>query len=151
MRAPAAVLIVGDGPERGRLERLAARLGVDRVRFLGFLPHAVVAGHMCHADVLALPSVYEELGSVLVEALQAGLPIVASRVGGIPAVVEHGRNGLLVRPGDAHALAAALDAVLLDPALARTMGQASRTASDAYRWDALAQRVLGVYRQVAEP
>src|SRR5215203_5896065 len=81
----ARVLLVGDGPEREALEREAERIGVgDRVRFLGFFAHDRLPAAMAHADLLVLPSVYEELGTVLLEAMSAGLPIVASRTGGIP-------------------------------------------------------------------
>jgi glycogen synthase len=93
-----------------------------------------------------LPSVYEELGSVLLEAMAAGLPVVASAVGGIPDAL--GDAGRLVRPGDPAALAAAVDEVLDDPDLAAELGQTARWRAAAYSWEVLAGRVLDVYRQV---
>jgi glycogen(starch) synthase len=151
LRSAAPVVVVGDGPQRQELQRRAARHGLgERVRFVGFVPHERVPGWLCHADVLVLPSVYEELGSVLVEAMQAGLPVVASRVGGIPDAVTDGVTGRLVPPGDPMALAAAVDQVLGDPVLAGRLGRAARERAAAYHWDALAERVLGVYRAVAE-
>jgi glycogen synthase len=148
LRSPAAVVLVGDGPQRAALERQAGRLGPDRVRFQGFVPHAEVPAWLAAADVLALPSVYEELGSVLLEAMAAGLPVVASAVGGIPDAL--GDAGRLVPPRDPAALAAAVDELLDDPALAARLGDAARRRATAFSWDTLAGRVREVYRAVVE-
>ena len=143
----ATVDLVGDGPQRAELEALADRLGVrDRVRFHGFVHHDDVPGVLAGADVVVLPSVYEELGSVLLEALQARAPIVASDVGGIPFAV--GDAGLLVPPGDAGALAGALDRVLSEPGLARALSAAAAARAPQYDWAVLGERVLGVYDAV---
>ena len=147
LRRRAAVVLVGDGPLRPALERQAGRLGPGRVRFQGFVAHAEVPAWLAAADVLVLPSVYEELGSVLLEAMAAGLPVVASAVGGIPDAL--GPAGRLVSPGDPAALAAAVDQVLEDPALAAELAAAARRRAAAFSWDVLAGQVLGVYRQVA--
>ena len=149
LSAPAEVLLVGDGPERSALERLVDdfRLG-HRVRFHGFMPHHRVAAALAHADVLVLPSRYEELGSILVEALQAGVPVVASRTGGIPEVVRDLETGLLVAPEDAGALASAIDRLLGDDALRRSMAVASRRYAAEYDWEHLSAAVLRVYEQV---
>lgn len=143
----ARLLVVGDGPLRPELEQRAEPLG-DRVRFTGFLPHDRIPAVLQHADVLMLPSVYEELGSVLVEAMAAGLPIVASRVGGIPDLVRDDENGLLAPPGDAAAFAAAVTRVLSEPDTATRLGEAARDTARDYTWPALAFRVAEVYRQV---
>jgi glycogen synthase len=148
LRTRAAVALVGDGPQRAALERQASHLGPDRVHFQGFVPHAEVPAWLAAADVLVLPSIYEELGSVLLEAMAAGLPVVASAVGGIPDAL--GDAGRLVPPGDPAALAAAVDGVLDDPALAAEMGGAARLRATAFSWDMLAGRVLEVYREVVE-
>ena len=75
------------------LEKEAKRIGVDdRLRFEGFVAHKQLPALLAHADLLVLPSLYEELGTVLLEAMQAGLPIVASETGGIPEVIEDGVN-----------------------------------------------------------
>jgi hypothetical protein len=96
--AGAHLVLVGDGPERPALEAEAARLGLaDRVRFVGFLPHHRVPAALSNADVLVVPSVYEELGRVVLEAMQVGLPVVATATGGIPEVIHDGLNGFLVR------------------------------------------------------
>ncbi len=84
----ATLLLVGDGPERSRLERLASSLGIaHRCRFVGAVDHHEVPLFLEQADVLVLPSWYEELGRVLVEAMAASVPVVASRTGGIPSIV----------------------------------------------------------------
>jgi glycogen synthase len=98
--------------------------------------------------VLVLPSVYEELGTVLLEAMWAGLPIVASRTGGIPDVIEDGVNGLLVPPGEPEALASVIDRVLADRALAYRLSEGAQKRGKDYDWEVLAGRVLQVYRGV---
>jgi glycogen synthase len=101
-----------------------------------------------HADLLVLPSLYEELGTVLLEAMQAALPIVASRTGGIPDVIEDGVNGLLVPPGDPEALARAIDRLLADRALAYRLSEGAQERAKDYDWEVLAGRVLQVYRGI---
>jgi glycosyltransferase involved in cell wall biosynthesis len=109
----ARFVIVGDGPLRGSLMQQAEDQGLtDRVIFTGYrndIPRLMEA-----FDVYAQPSLWEGLPLVLIEALRAGKPIVATRVGGNPEVVEHARNGLLVEPGDSDALADALVRVATD-------------------------------------
>ncbi len=149
LRTPGvSVTLVGDGPDRAALERQAAGLGVaDRVRFLGFRAHDEVPAVLAATDVLVLPSVYEELGSVLLEGLQAGVPIVASDTGGIPDAL--GDAGVLVPPRDPDALADALDALLADPARRLRLSALARERAAGYDWNVLGERVLGVYRAAA--
>jgi glycogen(starch) synthase len=145
----AQVLLVGDGPKRKALERRARRIGVgDRVRFEGFVAHERLPAAMAHADLLVLPSVYEELGTVLLEAMQAGLPIVASKTGGIPDVIEDGVNGMLVPPGEPEALARAIDRLLADRDLGRRLSEEAQGRAKDYDWEVLAERVLRVYQGV---
>jgi glycosyltransferase involved in cell wall biosynthesis len=146
------VLLVGDGSERPRVEARARELGIaDRVHVTGFLPHDQVPAALAHADVAVLPSVFEELGTAMLEALHLGLPFVASRVGGIPEVVRDGESALLVEPGDPAALAGALGRVLADPALAARLGAAGRARAADFLWPVLSDRVLDVYRAVTPP
>jgi glycogen synthase len=145
----AQVLLVGDGPERKALEREAKRIGVgDRLLFEGFLAHERLPAVLAHADLLVLPSIYEELGTVLLEAMQAGLPVVASKTGGIPDVIEDGVNGLLVPPGEPGALARAIDRLLAERDLARQLSKGAQERAKDYDWEVLAERVLAVYRGV---
>jgi glycogen synthase len=145
----AQVLLVGDGPERPALEREAERIGLgDRLHFLGFVAHDRLPAVLAHADLLVLPSLYEELGTVLLEAMQAGLPIVASKTGGIPDVIEDGVNGMLVPPGEPELLARAIDRLLADRGLAYRLGEGAQERGKDYDWEVLAERVLAVYRGV---
>ncbi len=148
--------IVGDGPERPRLEALAQRLGVaSRVAFRGKIPPDELQASYARAAVCVLPSVLdargdtEGLGVVLLEAMNHGTPVIASRVGGIPDIVEDGVSGLLVPPGDAATLAAAVRRLRDDPALARRMGEAGRRRlREQFRWQAIVQRWLDLYAAV---
>jgi len=97
--AGAQLLVVGDGPDRPALRRRAQRFG-SRVHFAGFVPHLQVPAVLRHVDMLVLPSLYEDLSSVLIEAMAVGLPVVATRVGGTADLVHDGVNGLLVAPRD---------------------------------------------------
>jgi glycosyltransferase involved in cell wall biosynthesis len=127
LRRPAIALVVGDGSERAALERMSRDLGLgDRCRFLGWQQdvHAVYAA----ADVVALTSTNEGSPVSLIEAMAAGRPVVSTAVGGVPDVVSHGQTGLLAPPGDAVALAAAIDELLDDPERQRTLGNAAQLA-----------------------
>ncbi|MFJ4002369.1 glycogen synthase [Streptomyces sp. NPDC090023] len=130
-------------------ELSAVRAGVFWIPQM--LPRAEVVQLLTHAAVFVCPSVYEPLGIVNLEAMACGTPVVASRVGGIPEVVDHGRTGLLV---DADAdfegnLARALDTVLADPVAARRMGEAGRArAVGEFGWDAVARRTAGLYEEI---
>jgi glycosyltransferase involved in cell wall biosynthesis len=119
-------LIVGDGPLRGDLESEAEQLGLSgHVAFTGLQNDVTPYLDMAHA--LVLPTLYREgLSVALIEGASAGLPLVGSRLGGIPEVIEHRENGFLVRPGDAGNLAAAIGQLIANPDLQGRMGRASR-------------------------
>ncbi len=139
------LVIIGDGPLRRRLQTLAASLGLrDRVDFLGALPHAAVLSWTRKAAMLVLPGVRtgtgreEGLGMVLLEAAATGLPIIGSRVGGIPECILDGQTGFLVPERDEHALAQRMTELLDDPPRRRQMGIAGR---------ALVERQFDIHRQ----
>lgn len=109
--------VVGDGPNRAEYTSLAAQLGLDRqVAFHGFQPKAIVASFMQQAGLLILPSLWENSPCVIVEAMASGLPVIASRIGGIPELVSE-ETGMLVPPKDPASLAAAIASVLDAPDL----------------------------------
>ncbi|WP_210569552.1 glycogen synthase [Streptomyces sp. GESEQ-4] len=115
------------------------------------LPRADVIQLLTHAAVFVCPSVYEPLGIVNLEAMACGTPVVASRVGGIPEVVEDGKTGLLVSVDDdfESGLAQALDSVLGDLEAAGRMGEAGRErAVGEFGWDAVARRTVQLYREI---
>jgi glycogen(starch) synthase len=151
MRTTASLVLVGDGPDRALVRRVvAASAGRDRITEVGFVDHTRVPAVLASLDVLALPSAYEEMGSVLTEAMASGLPVVASDVGGIPEVVRDGETGLLVPPGDVDALARALDRLVADPALRSRLAEGARDRSQAYSWPHLAGRVADLYARVLD-
>ena len=118
-------VLVGDGRDRGQVEQLAAAQGVaDRLRVVGWSdePRAYLAGF----DVFVLPSRYEGLPLVVLEAMLAGLPVVASDVGSVAEAVVDGETGLLVRPDDPAAFAQAVGRLLADVDLRRRLGEAGR-------------------------
>ena len=131
--AATCLVVIGDGELRRPLRTLAGSLGLgERVRFLGALPHAEVMAWMRQAAMLVLPSVrtatgrVEGLGMVLLEAAATGVPVVGSRVGGIPEGVLDGETGFLVPPRDAAALCERMRDLLGDPALRGRLGAQAR-------------------------
>lgn len=118
------MLVVGDGPERASIEALAAerRIGLDRLRLLGF--RADVPDLLGAADFFVLPSRMEGLPLAALEAMAQRLPVVTTRVGGIPEVVFDGEHGFLVPPEDPDALAAAMSKLARDPHLRARLGEA---------------------------
>ena len=129
----AVLRVVGTGPDLARLERLSRELGLDeRVEFLGHVDFARLAGEYRRADVFCLPSRQEGFGIVFLEAMAAGLPVVAARAAAVPEVVIDGESGILVDPDRPDELAAALDRVLSDPGERRRFGEAGRKRVTAY-------------------
>jgi glycosyltransferase involved in cell wall biosynthesis len=124
----ARLTIVGDGPELPRLRALADRLGVrERVEFAGAVGQDEIRDFYARADVFALPSFAEGLPVVLMEALATGLPVVTSRITGIPELVDEGVSGLLAAPGDVSGLTDALARMIETPPERRgEMGRAGR-------------------------
>jgi glycosyltransferase involved in cell wall biosynthesis len=150
---PIRLEVVGDGPEREALERRARALGIqERVRFHGYVSRGALEDHLRGCDALALPAVtdakgdVEGLGVVLLEAMSFGKPVVASLSGGITDIVRPGENGVLVPPGDAAALAAALEGFARDPRAVRRLGAAARRdVRERFSWESILDRLEGVY------
>jgi glycosyltransferase involved in cell wall biosynthesis len=147
---PFEVLIAGDAGLRATLEERVKTLGLgDRVRFLGRLPHSEIAPLLADLDIFAMPSRREEWGVAAAEASATGLPVVASRVGGIPEIVVDGETGILVPPEDPAALASALATLFADVELRSRYGEAGRRKIEAeYRWESCVDRMESVYAGV---
>jgi glycosyltransferase involved in cell wall biosynthesis len=151
----AVLHVVGDGPDRGALEERAARLGLDgRVVFHGFVSHEEKRRRFASCDAFVLPAVVdakgdtEGLGVVLLEAMTYGKPVIASAAGGIVDIVRDGRNGWLVPPGDAAALADAIAACMDDPERARRFGAQGRAdVAERFSWSAISAKLEEVYRE----
>lgn len=142
---PVRFRIVGEGPEGRRLQENALRSGVaDRVRFLGHLPFELLAREFRSADLFCLPSLQEGFGIVFVEAMAAGLPIVAWRAGSTPEVVRDTENGLLVPPENGNALASAIERLLANRTLHQNMAEVNRRASDQYSLTGAASRFMQI-------
>ncbi|MGX6449147.1 glycosyltransferase family 4 protein, partial [Patulibacter sp. S7RM1-6] len=145
--------VIGVGPERPALERLAAELGVaDRVELLGQLPHPEALEAARAADVFVMPSVDEAFGVAYVEAMAAAMPAVAAL--GEPGpreIAEVGEGIVLVPPGDVSALATALDRLLRDPAHRRALGRAARrTVEEGFTWARCGRQTVRAYRAALE-
>jgi len=144
---------IGDGPRRAPAEQLAASLGLaDRCRFVGTRDD--VAERLARASVLILPTDREGLPLCVLEGMRAGLPVIASAVGGIPEAVVPGRTGLLVPPGDASALAQAIASLQGDPDARTRLGAEARRRYEAcFSFAQQRTATLDVYRSLlpAEP
>jgi teichuronic acid biosynthesis glycosyltransferase TuaC len=147
---PAMTLeIIGDGPERSRLQALARQLQVEkRVRFMGRQPRRRVADAMRQCTVFALPSRYEGLGCVYLEAMSVGKPVVGCRGQGIAEVIRHGANGFLVGPDNEKELTLALAMLLRDAELRRKLGVAAReTILDRCTLEQQAESLARIYQE----
>ena len=135
------LVVAGEGTERSALDGLDPAVR-SRVLELGTVPHADLPGCYAAADVFVSPATGgESFGIVLVEAMAAGVPVVASDIPGYREVVRAGVDGLLVPAGDDAAVAGAVDAVLSDPDLARRLSEAGRSRSTEFRWERVAELV----------
>ncbi len=143
---PLVVLLLGDGPERPRLEVLARELelGPDRLRFLGF--RRDVPDLLSASDFFVLPSLTEGLPLSVLEAMAQGLPIIATPVGGIPELVTHEEHGLLVPVKEPEALADAVVRVAADAPLRQRQGRAGRERAEAlFSFSAMTRRYEDLY------
>lgn len=146
---PARLLVVGGGPQESGLRAAAARLGIGgQVAFAGSLEHDRVLDCYAAADLFAFASPTETQGLVVVEAMAAGLPVVAVAAGGVAEVVADGRTGLLADP-DPRALAAAIRRMLDDPGLRSRCAEAGREAAQEYAIGEIVARLVDLYRQAA--
>jgi glycosyltransferase involved in cell wall biosynthesis len=146
----ATLCMVGDGPERERVEQLAHRLGIIRdCLFPGY--QESIGPFFGAFDVFVLPSANEGTPVTAIEALASGCPVVATRVGGVPDVVRDGKDGFLVEPGDVMGLAERLVRLAADPGLRDRLGEAGRErVVPRYRVERLIGDVDGLYRRLLE-
>ena len=149
------LLVVGgpsgtDGTEElDHLRKLAAELGVaGRVDFIAPRPHGRLADFYRSADLLVMPSRSESFGLAAVEAQACGLPVVASRVGGLPYTVAESESGLLVDGQDPRSFAAATSAVLDHPDFQRRLSEGASRFASRFSWQASTDRLLSLYREI---
>jgi len=145
------LVIAGDGPERERLEKLAADVGLaGRVELPGRAcrPRTVELFQGC--ELFVLPSRHEPFGIVNVEAMASAKAVIATSVGGVPEIVHNGENGLLVPPDDLAALAEAITMLLDDDTLRHRLGETGREAARSFSWSTITGQYLGVYESAAQ-
>lgn len=147
----ARLQIVGDGPLRGRLEHQAARtlgsaVADGRLRFLG--ERAEIPEILGDSDIVILPGAREGFGLAALEAMAAGLPVIAPAGGALPELIEDHVSGLLVPPGDPASLAAAIDGLVRDPAQRRAMGKRARQSAARFTLDRMVATTAHLYREI---
>lgn len=143
-------LIAGAGPEEFNLRRLARDLGIaDKVTFVPNLTDLTES--LSAMDIFCLPSLQQGLGTIMLEPMALGKPVIASNVGGVYSVIEDNRSGLLVPPSDSQALAARILELLDDPNRARAIGQAGRSqVLENFRVDEMIRLTADLYREGLE-
>jgi phosphatidylinositol alpha-mannosyltransferase len=145
----ARLLVVGAGPKLREYRRYVGLRGIRDVEFLGRVTDEEKARYFASADVFCAPATGQEsFGIVLLEAMAAGVPIVASDIHGYKQVVQRGVQGLLVEPRKPRALAAALYTLALDPELRDRMGEAGRARAPEFSWERVTEQVIDFYREV---
>jgi rhamnosyl/mannosyltransferase len=154
IRGAAQLVIIGSGPLEQALKAKAAQLGLsETVSFKGYLDDEAIRRHLADCDIFLLPSIAktEAFGLVQIEAMAYGKPVVNTQLpGGVPYVSLDGVTGLTVPPGDAAALATAMQTLADDPALRRQLGQAAcRRVRESYRLEAMLDQIHAVYRRLA--
>jgi N-acetyl-alpha-D-glucosaminyl L-malate synthase BshA len=139
-----SLIIVGDGPERKRLEALAE--GIGDIQFLG--RRKGIKNILTKSDVLVLPSKEEGFGLVLLEAMVLGTPVIATNVGGIPEIVEEGVSGILVEKDNPKQLAVAIDRVLGDEELGKTLVENGREKAKKFTWEMMCGEIDELYESI---
>ena len=149
------IFVVGDNstyyPEAQKLKDLAVHLGLtNQVRFVGVVPQENLHLYYNAADALVMPSYSESFGLAALEAMACGTPVVASRVGGLPALVKDGVSGYLVPWHRPASFAEKIEIILANPSLAREMGKAAFLLSEGRSWEKMAGKVMDVYQATVE-
>jgi len=148
-REAVRLLVVGDGPDRESLERAAGDAGINAI-FTGRVPDTELPGYYQSADVVCSPALGDEsFGLVLLEAMAAGRPIVATRIAGYAELLEMTGCARPVTPGNAEGLACEIAALLDDPTRARDLGGRGLCAVRKYDWNTIAARLDEIYRGVS--
>ena len=147
LKNPARIVFAGDGAERRKVEQILRDGGcLDRCVFLGNVPNPDMPDIYRAADLSVLPSFMEATSITGLESMATGLPLVGTRVGGIPALINDEETGLLVNSHDPAALAVAMDRLIADSGLRAKMGQAARQrAADHFSWNRIAAQTVDVY------
>lgn len=149
--AGATLTLVGDGRERSSLERLARDLALRNVTFAGRVDPSQIFRYYAEADIYVQTPDIDNMPLSVLEAYASGLPVVSTNAGGVPYILEHGRQGLLADTDDAEGVAAAVLRLLEEPALASQVIDGGRRQVETYTWPQVRDRWLAVYRALAAP
>ena len=143
------LLIVGDGSEKKCLEELVKKLDLeDYVVFAGKVSHEKIPEYMASADVFVLPSLSEGFGMAVVEAMAMGLPVIASRVGGLPWIIRDGENGFLVEPRNPRDIAEKITLLLTNDNLRAYMSKRNIEEARKYSWEKIVEKLEKVYMHI---
>ncbi|GAI15492.1 unnamed protein product [marine sediment metagenome] len=150
LRETEVKLVLAGSGNQHEYQHLAQALGIpDKLCFLGRVPDDTLRLLYSSCDLFVLPSRLEGLGIVVLEAMAAGKPIIATSVGGIPELIESGQNGILVEAGDEGKLASAIVRVLSDKSLARVIGENNmKKVRERYSWKVAAQKAERLYNEL---
>jgi glycosyltransferase involved in cell wall biosynthesis len=141
--------IAGSGPERECLEKLAEELGLGgTVTFTGRLNNEEMPSLYRSADIVVNPSLVDNMPVSILEAMASGVPVVSTRIGGIPFIIQDGSTGLLVPSREPSAIANAVTRLIRDPALARRLADTALNAVQQYSWERVRDRLLKIYGSV---
>lgn len=147
----ARLTVAGTGPDAANLQALAAELGItDAVHFAGRLDREAMAALYRECTLSINPSLADNMPNSVLESLASGVPVVSTDVGGVPFLVQDGVTALLVKPGDAHAMAAAILRLLRDPALAQRIAGSGMQEVQRYTWERVAPELSAVYRDAVQ-
>ena len=143
-------LLAGDGPEEKRLKALAAEYGIeDKIIFLGFRDDIPLI--LSLLDIFVLPSLEEGLPRAVIEAMAAGVPVIATDIGGTRELVANEKTGYLVQPGDSHGLAAAIESVLGTKQEAGQIAEQARSlVRDRFTLENMVEQFEGLYDQLVK-
>lgn len=143
------LFIIGNGPETLTLSNIVASCKLrDNIHFIGQLPHDDIANYLSASDILILPSHSEGLPNAVLEAMACSLPVIATRVGGIPEAVEDGKSGILIDVKDVDSLADAINYLIMNNDLAGQMGSYGRRIVESkFTWQRNAEKMIGIYKE----
>jgi glycosyltransferase involved in cell wall biosynthesis len=146
------LILVGGGQQEGELKQLAYKLGIiESCKFVGSIAHKEVPKWLNKFDIYCAPSILESFGVAVIEASACGLPVIVSRVGGLPEVVQEGQTGLIVPPKDVNALAQAMDTLINNKKLRMDMGRAGiEFVRQNYDWEYCVDKMEQLYNQMVE-
>lgn len=144
------VTIIGEGSEKESLENLAKELKIkDRINFLGRVEYKKIAYYYQEASVFILPSLNEGMSNAMLEALSAGLPIIATDTGGTKELVKDGENGFIIKMKDSQDIADKIEILIKNKNLLRDMGEKSRKKAESMSWENVANQYYFLYKKIS--